>query len=534
MALGSGDAVSDYVNYDPWLQMSLSASPTSIGVGDTSTITVTISGGGYYAPDGTPITFSTNLGIMNPAIAYTSGGSATSLLSSPIGGIETVSACVDFCACPMVTPVTVGVDITPYPQIVFITPIRLVYVGLPTAEITIQIQDAGGNPDNVTVDTTINLSSLYLTGQFSLTHTPFVPTTSVVIPAGANSVTFYFKGFELGTATMLAAESPDMGWTDGTQEVHIILPPQPEPPTPPPIADISSPPDMQFVKGMVEVIGTAFSEILEEYILEYGEGEDPSSWTLISTSPQAVVDDLLGDWDTSSLPDGTYTICITTKDTEGRTATDKVTVIIDNTAPEISDLEVEDKFQETDCERAEWKISAKVTDKTSGIDKKSLKMIISSEGMNDIVIDWDKISYDENTGEISYTLKGNLKSGRYTVKIEVKDKVGNEVEMTTDFTVEAILGLHNIMNIPNPMTNRTVFTFSLCMEAEVRIEIYTTAGELVRVLDEIVGEMGYNEVAWDGLDEDGEEVADGVYIYRIEATGDGKTIEEIKTLAVIK
>jgi len=29
-------------------------------------------------------------------------------------------------------------------------------------------------------------------------------------------------------------------------------------------------------------------------------------------------------------------------------------------------------------------------------------------------------------------------------------------------------------------------------------------------------------------------VADGVYIYRIRATGDGKTIEEIKTLAVIR
>ncbi len=524
---GVGDAVSDNVDYDPWLQMSLTANPTSVGAGGTSTITATMTGGIYKAPDWTPIDFSTNLGTIDPATAYTVGGSATSLLSSTIAGTATVSAVTP---CPMDTAVTTDVVFLPT-EIVFITPIRLVYVGLPSNVITIQLQDINGNPVSVAVDTTINLTSLNLIGQFSLTHTPFVPITSVVIPAGSNSVTFHFKGFELGTATMLAAEAPDYGWTDGTQLIHVILP---EPPAPPPIADISSPTDMQIVKGEVDVIGTAFSEIFDNYILEYGEGEDPSSWTLINTSTQAVTDDLLGNWDTSSLPDGTYTVRITAKDTEGRTATDKVTVIVDNTPPQMSDLAVEDKFIETECDRAEWKITAKVTDQTSGIDRESLKITISSEGMNDIVVDWTKIGYDENTGEISYTLKGNLKSGEYTVKIEVKDKVSNKTEMTTTFTVEAILGLHNVMNAPNPMTNRTVFTFSLCMEAEVRIEIYTTAGELVRVLDEIAGEMGYNEVAWDGLDEDGEEVADGIYIYRIRATGDGKTIEEIKTLAVIR
>lgn len=69
-------------------------------------------------------------------------------------------------------------------------------------------------------------------------------------------------------------------------------------------ARISSPTSSTTVGGAVQVRGTAAGM----YTLSYGAGSAPTSWTPIANSLYAVVDGLLGTWDTAGLADGTYTL----------------------------------------------------------------------------------------------------------------------------------------------------------------------------------------------------------------------------------
>ncbi|HUV04373.1 MAG TPA: S8 family serine peptidase [Armatimonadota bacterium] len=96
---------------------------------------------------------------------------------------------------------------------------------------------------------------------------------------------------------------------------------------PPPTAVIDLPAAGTTLFGPVRIKGTASGSAFQEYTLEYGIGESPSSWSPIGV-PQTtpVVNGVLGTWDTSALSNGTYTVKLTARNTEGGVAADTVTV----------------------------------------------------------------------------------------------------------------------------------------------------------------------------------------------------------------
>ena len=75
---------------------------------------------------------------------------------------------------------------------------------------------------------------------------------------------------------------------------------------------------------------------------------------------------------------------------------------------------------------------------------------------------------------------------------------------------------------PNPFNpgraERTRIQYSLSQDARVSVRIYDFASRLVRTLIEDEARQGGENhgINWDGLDEDGDSVANGVYFYRIE------------------
>jgi hypothetical protein len=107
-------------------------------------------------------------------------------------------------------------------KIVFTTPPQTITAGAASAVMTIQTQDNYGNPSNVVI-ATIALSSSSAAGRFSLDNVTWADVTSVAIPAGENSVSFYYKDTAAGTPTITAAESPSQGWTDATQQQTVVL-----------------------------------------------------------------------------------------------------------------------------------------------------------------------------------------------------------------------------------------------------------------------------------------------------------------------
>ena len=69
--------------------------------------------------------------------------------------------------------------------------------------------------------------------------------------------------------------------------------------------------------AQLSVPGKANGAQFERYVLEYGPGSAPTTWTTITSSTSPVNAGNLGTWDASSLPDGDYTLRLTVYKTDG-------------------------------------------------------------------------------------------------------------------------------------------------------------------------------------------------------------------------
>jgi hypothetical protein len=74
-------------------------------------------------------------------------------------------------------------------------------------------------------------------------------------------------------------------------------------------------------------------------------------------------------------------------------------------------------------------------------------------------------------------------------------------------------------NYPNPFNPLTHIVFSVSEPGRVTIRVYDISGRPVRTLVDAWRGTGDHEVSWDGRDNDGREVASGVYFYRLEVPG---------------
>lgn len=75
-------------------------------------------------------------------------------------------------------------------------------------------------------------------------------------------------------------------------------------------------------------------------------------------------------------------------------------------------------------------------------------------------------------------------------------------------------------NHPNPFNPSTEIRFSLPSRCAVRLEIFDTAGRLIRVLRDGAMDPGAHAVLWDGTNGAGRAVGSGVYFYRLRAGKD--------------
>ena len=104
------------------------------------------------------------------------------------------------------------------------------------------------------------------------------------------------------------------------------------------------------------------------------------------------------------------------------------------------------------------------------------------------------------------------------------------------FIINSALRLESVLNFPNPMQNDTRFTYILFNDksVDVSIKIFTIAGRLIKVIDIPNVEVGYNETFWNGRDENFDEIANGVYFYKIIAKDGTKRTEVIEKLVKMR
>ncbi|MFN7691572.1 MAG: peptidase C25, partial [Bacteroidota bacterium] len=135
-----------------------------------------------------------------------------------------------------------------------------------------------------------------------------------------------------------------------------------------------------------------------------------------------------------------------------------------------------------------------------------------------------------------------LSEGRHTLSLKAWDVYNNSNTATTDFVVasSANLALQHVLNYPNPFTTFTKFMFEHnkpCETLDVSIQIFTVSGKLVKTLETIVKCEGFRseQIIWDGLDDFGDRIGRGVYVYRLKVTAaDGTWADKYEKLVVLK
>ncbi len=65
-------------------------------------------------------------------------------------------------------------------------------------------------------------------------------------------------------------------------------------------------------------------------------------------------------------------------------------------------------------------------------------------------------------------------------------------------------------------------------DCQVSLRVYSPAGVLVRTLKSGVEQAGFYRVAWDGSDENGKRIGEGIYYCRLEAGGFTATRKMVK------
>ncbi|MBD3368345.1 MAG: type IX secretion system sortase PorU [Candidatus Eisenbacteria bacterium] len=157
----------------------------------------------------------------------------------------------------------------------------------------------------------------------------------------------------------------------------------------------------------------------------------------------------------------------------------------------------------------------------------------------------DRFLYDlgsSTRGTIEYAL-GDLGVGSHSISVSASDNMGNRTVETTSFSVLSSLDfdIRNVANYPNPFpagsSEGTHIMFQLPSPAEVDIDIFTVGGRRIRMIHGIDATAGANQVYWDGRDQEGDEIANGVYLYRIHATSDeyrGDRVEAVGRAVVMR
>jgi hypothetical protein len=170
--------------------------------------------------------------------------------------------------------------------------------------------------------------------------------------------------------------------------------------------------------------------------------------------------------------------------------------------------------------------------------------ILDGDTTNPIILnDFYETELDDFTkGRVTYKLR-DLEVGSHTLKIKAWDTYNNSSELTLNFVVvsDAVLNLENVLNYPNPFVNYTEFWFNHNKPNEsldVQVQIFTVSGKLVKTINQNIpnAETLVRSVSWNGLDDFGNKIGKGVYVYKlkVKATSSNLISEKYEKLVILQ
>lgn len=142
----------------------------------------------------------------------------------------------------------------------------------------------------------------------------------------------------------------------------------------------------------------------------------------------------------------------------------------------------------------------------------------------------------KNSASVNYNPTFSA-DGKYTLIVQAKDRSKN-ASAATDYRVQFEVDNHpsvtHVLNYPNPFSTSTRFVFTLTgseVPEVFTIQIMTISGKIVREITR--AELGnlhigrnITDYAWDGRDNFGDRLGNGVYLYRVITKLNGENIDK--------
>ncbi|MEZ5002009.1 MAG: type IX secretion system sortase PorU [Chitinophagales bacterium] len=171
-----------------------------------------------------------------------------------------------------------------------------------------------------------------------------------------------------------------------------------------------------------------------------------------------------------------------------------------------------------------------------------IEAVLDNDNQNSIILN-DFYESDLNSyqsGQVLYPLE-LIPAGTHDVSVKAWDVYNNSGEGYTEFVVAetAELALEHVLNYPNPFTTSTNFIFEHNRKGDVldvRIQVFTVSGKLVKTLQETaMSETRNVQIPWDGLDDYGDKIGKGVYIYKVSLKdSSGEKVEQYQKLVLLR
>ena len=220
----------------------------------------------------------------------------------------------------------------------------------------------------------------------------------------------------------------------------------------------------------------------------------------------------------------------------------------DNQGPEVRLYMNDEKFLSGSITDENPKLVARVRDDNgintlgTGIGHDIMAVLDNKSEQSILLNDYyqaDLNSYQSGLVRYGFT---NLSEGPHELSFKVWDVYNNSSQSKIDFVVSksAKLALQHVFNYPNPFTTNTRFFFEHnkpCESLQVQVQIFSVSGKLVKTLETTLQCEGYrsDRLEWDGLDDFGDRIGRGVYVYRLRVlAGDGSAAEKYEKLVLLQ
>lgn len=144
---------------------------------------------------------------------------------------------------------------------------------------------------------------------------------------------------------------------------------------------------------------------------------------------------------------------------------------------------------------------------------------------------------------IQITMNPDLPPGDHVLSVQAADANGNLEVKNLEFSVTSNFDIIVYGNYPNPFKEQTIISYLIESNEPIdhlSIKIYSSSGRLVRskmlsldetIPDDNILEPNYHELVWDGTDDDGNPVANGVYFAIFKGRYKNKTVKRMLKIA---